>query len=289
MADVQPCGSCGLNLELVYAVNGRITCHTCGQVTAVAVSPELQGPVSTSGWAIASLVTGLLCMGPIPVFLGILALNDIRLASGRKTGRGLAWAGIALGGAAMAALAVFVGLMVLTVRSVNESYRTEYPVLMLSELQVAEETFHEQDSDNNGANDYWTADVAELFSAQSSAWGLHFADAAPWKGPGQKVSAFGYWICAMTTGPDGARYRQDPDGDGQATTNPSRYGFCLYPARYGRATIHTYIIDERGTIWYKDLGGRPQMTFPKDPAAEGWRSIPQPTPVPASEPASPNP
>jgi predicted acyltransferase len=64
---------------------------------------------TTSGLAIASLVTGLLfwCLvvpGIVAVVLGYLALEEIADSGGRKRGRGMAIAGIVLGWVGIGAL-----------------------------------------------------------------------------------------------------------------------------------------------------------------------------------------
>ncbi len=51
----------------------------------------------TSGMAIASLVTGLLCMSPIAIILGHIAMSKIKKSSGQLTGSGLALVGTILG------------------------------------------------------------------------------------------------------------------------------------------------------------------------------------------------
>jgi len=65
-------------------------------------SPYLPGPPApaapkTSGLAIVSLVTSLLCLGPVAVILGHIALSRINRSAGTLSGRGLAIAGLAIG------------------------------------------------------------------------------------------------------------------------------------------------------------------------------------------------
>ncbi len=60
-----------------------------------------QSPISstpkTSGLAIASLVTGLLCMSPVAIILGHISMSKIKKSSGQLTGSGLAIVGLILG------------------------------------------------------------------------------------------------------------------------------------------------------------------------------------------------
>ena len=151
-------------------------------------------------------------------------------------------------------------------------------MMAVAQVQAAQDNFRRNDGDSNGEEDYWTGDVAGLWrytsigsSSQIAALANADPNALPAHGrPGVKEPYFGYWICTMTTDPDGQPYAQDPDGDGVATTNPDRYGFCIYPATYGGKTVITYIFDEHEEVWQKHIGGQPQPTWPDDPESDGW-------------------
>jgi uncharacterized membrane protein len=75
--------------------------------------PPMEAPQSTSGLAIAALVCSLagfiVCqiVSIVGIVLGILALNEISGSMGRKTGRGMAIAGIVIGVCGVALLGVF--------------------------------------------------------------------------------------------------------------------------------------------------------------------------------------
>jgi hypothetical protein len=77
-------------------------------------SPESPGsafppsPPRTSGFAISSLVTGILGMGIVPVVLGHVALSKIKKAMGTLQGRGLAIAGLVLGYVQIAAYVLLI-------------------------------------------------------------------------------------------------------------------------------------------------------------------------------------
>jgi Domain of unknown function (DUF4190) len=107
------CSSCGAQ------TNGASFCPNCGSPTNAAgaqssnsqvppVQPAAQPqptygttPVagqSTNGLAIAALVTSLVCCGPIGLILGLVSLNQINASQGRQGGKGMAIAGIVLGG-----------------------------------------------------------------------------------------------------------------------------------------------------------------------------------------------
>ena len=59
--------------------------------------PPVQPAPQTSGMAIASLVTGLLCMSPVAIILGHISMSKIKKSSGQLTGSGLALVGLILG------------------------------------------------------------------------------------------------------------------------------------------------------------------------------------------------
>jgi len=65
-------------------------------------------PVSTSGWAIASLICSLVGVQLLGIIFGFIALNEIKNSAGRIEGEGLAKAGIIIG-------FVFIGLGLLIV------------------------------------------------------------------------------------------------------------------------------------------------------------------------------
>ncbi|HEY8990461.1 MAG TPA: DUF4190 domain-containing protein [Luteolibacter sp.] len=54
-------------------------------------------PSRNSGYAVASLVTALLCLSLVPVVLGHIALGKIKRSAGALKGQGLAIAGLVMG------------------------------------------------------------------------------------------------------------------------------------------------------------------------------------------------
>lgn len=65
-------------------------------------------PVSTSGWAIASLICSIVGVPLLGVIFGFIALNEISNSAGRLAGEGMAKAGIIVGFVVMALGIVFV-------------------------------------------------------------------------------------------------------------------------------------------------------------------------------------
>ena len=49
------------------------------------------------------------------------------------------------------------------------------------------------------------------------------------------------------------------------------YGFCVYPADYGKDGVRTFIVNEEGVVYGMDTDGKPVDTWPgADPTMEGW-------------------
>ena len=50
------------------------------------------------------------------------------------------------------------------------------------------------------------------------------------------------------------------------------FALCATPAKYGGATLRTFIVGSAGTVWAKDLGKSDFVAdFPADPLREGWQ------------------
>jgi hypothetical protein len=62
-----------------------------------AAAPQPVYVRETDGYAVASLITGVIGIPIVPIVLGIVARNRIRESGGIKEGNGLAIAGIVLG------------------------------------------------------------------------------------------------------------------------------------------------------------------------------------------------
>lgn len=151
----------------------------------------------------------------------------------------------------------------------------------LRRLAAAEETFRQDDVDGNGVREYWTQDVAGLCNTDDPArleWNwirvaLARADRTGIAANGKEEPKpyLGYWLRALATDQDGKSYRGD---SGTARTHPSRFGFCAWPAEYGPGNRLTYIVNETGVVYWKDLGPDAKNgadAWPgADPRAAGW-------------------
>jgi prepilin-type processing-associated H-X9-DG protein len=132
---------CGQSFETRDANAGRrAKCPSCGRelIVPVAGAPVARAELEfeplesrTSGKAIASLVLGLMSLvcnivtGLPAIILGALGLSDISRSKGRVKGRGLAIAGIALGGlgCTLVLLGFLAGLLIPAVSAAREAAR----------------------------------------------------------------------------------------------------------------------------------------------------------------------
>ena len=60
-----------------------------------------------------------------------------------------------------------------------------------------------------------------------------------------------------------------PLNDG-SNRNNDMFGFCAYPASYGKSGRKTYFVNEDNNIYSKDLKGGPILEVPADPLRNGW-------------------
>lgn len=176
----------------------------------------------------------------------------------------------------------------------------------LKTLATAQADFRSNDRDNNRITDFWTGDVAGLYCIDNSnvtsqptmikliELSLALADASPDPGLeimtpagdnystkveslGKRGPKDGYWFVAMkedrSTIDDPTPYQQDT-GNGPVKYNTSRFGFCAYPAEYGKTGTKTFIINEANTIFWMDTGGKPVDAWPSDEdLAKHWKKL----------------
>ncbi|MFH1417540.1 MAG: DUF4190 domain-containing protein [Planctomycetota bacterium] len=127
MAMTFPCSACGQTISAEVPPGTQVQCPLCGAVVAVPgatppTSPEaarlqtFQPQPSSQGMAIGALVCGVLgvigCppIGIVGIILGIIALNRASAHPARYGGRGLAIAGICVGGASIFTTALLVSI-----------------------------------------------------------------------------------------------------------------------------------------------------------------------------------
>ncbi|GEM_PF-1229793 len=173
-------------------------------------------------------------------------------------------------------------------------------------LATAQADFRSNDRDCNRVQDFWTGDVAGLYCIDNTSTGAEkpsmiklielsvaLADHAPISGLtiqgennysksvetlGKRAPKAGYWYLAMkedlqvtANGGDGT-YRQNTGVAKEAVYNTSRFGFCAFPAEYGKSGKKTFIINEGNTLFWKDTGGKPVENWPTDAElAKDWK------------------
>jgi hypothetical protein len=141
----------------------------------------------------------------------------------------------------------------------------------LKVLAVSQADFRANDRDNNSISDFWTADVASLYSLVPAGGGgpiqLIERALAEADGAGASRPYRGYLFRAMEMDEEGKPYRKpDPFRPGlKPARNITKFAFCAYPAVYGRTGRHTFIINEGNTILTTDAEGQPVLRFPTDP------------------------
>jgi hypothetical protein len=101
------CATCGLP-----AAASEQFCSDCGSRRADCppLSPASTSGLGTNGFAIASLVTGLVFVGLFAVIFGHIAHSQIRKSHHRQGGWGMATAGLVLGYIELGLTAVLLGL-----------------------------------------------------------------------------------------------------------------------------------------------------------------------------------
>ncbi len=154
----------------------------------------------------------------------------------------------------------------------------------LKTLATAEADFRANDRDENKIQDYWTGDVAGLWSIEVKGRSIALidraiaeADAAPLRPLVPKpVPKAGYFFAALrvdrSTGTP-VPYQVDTDESGRKVRSTSIFGFCAYPARYGVTGRSTFIINENNTVFRLDTQGKPPTEWPRDEFWEGgsWK------------------
>jgi len=169
----------------------------------------------------------------------------------------------------------------------------------LKTIASAEADFRANDRDGNRVNDFWTGDVAGLYTLKDAAGNnlmlielsVALADSAPLEAgaasgryvapstfgnPGPKA---GYHFRVMTQ--DNSGGKSDPyatstggDPDLGKVHSLSAFGFCAFPAEYGVTGTKTFIINEGNTILWKDTQGEPVLEWPSDADLKsGWTRV----------------
>lgn len=156
---------------------------------------------------------------------------------------------------------------------------------VLREIVAAEDDWKYQDLDRNGRQDYWTRDVTGFYAldrteragARGVSKDVALADPVGSRYYPKELKRMkeapvnGYRFKALLMDERSWPYNLDEDEDGTANTNSARFGFVAWPDRYEKDGKLTFVVNQMGIVWQKDLAGRmPPHQFPVDPEAEGW-------------------
>ncbi|HEX7896969.1 MAG TPA: DUF2950 family protein [Planctomycetota bacterium] len=147
--------------------------------------------------------------------------------------------------AALAVAAAVLYFAVLRPRAIRENEAAA--VATLETLREAQLRFRVQDRDGNKINDFWTADIAGL-----DVPGL--TDGRPLRGY--------LFIPLLDHDCSTANDIIDPRMISYLDDRLSGFGFCAYPADYGRTGKTTFLLCEHGDILRLDSGGRPVTRWP---------------------------
>lgn len=199
------------------------------------------------------IVAGLLSL---PAGLGALALGAMGMQrAAQGSGKG-SWA--SMGIAAWVASVVPLALGFMHWQKVKER-EAERPVL--AELAEVARVMKRMKSrakatDVTGRSIWWGQYVPRMEVEEGSAQAVmrvekfspHRADRTVGAG---EAAVEGYWFRMMDRGPGGAPYEGRAKTASEASVEG--YGICAYPAEY-RAGMRTFVMDERGVVFAKDLG-----------------------------------
>ncbi|GEM_PF-2323763 len=274
--------ACGQKLCVPAAMAGKSgKCPKCKRVVPV----PSQGPAEEIVYA-AELVEEAPPQRPAPARVAPRRPPAHRDGDRRPGSSGLpAWAIVLI---VLGALAVVGGGVAVTaIPSLNSSRVGANEIsaqAALKQLVSTEGVWRQIDADRNGCQDYWTRDVSGFYYCQDAGGSaLKFIDISLANADRPGLSNHseatprdksGYWLRVMKTDEDGQAYASNADGDGHSSTNWGKYAFCAFPAEYGKTGLNTFIVNQEGVIYRKDLGsgaGSGCDTWPAvDPMTQGW-------------------
>ena len=176
---------------------------------------------------------------------------------------------LVVGGTVLLIVLVLVLVALPWLQSKRMASNARAATVALRRIAMAEEEFRSNDRNGNGVRDYWTADVAGLWQqARLIDREIAEADAKPMDPlVPEPVQFQGYYFVALTN--DRSEdpphvYRQSANDSGAKVYNTRRFGFCAYPAEYGRTGTLTFFINEGLRMIKTDTGGRPMSNWPSD-------------------------
>lgn len=157
-------------------------------------------------------------------------------------------------------------------------------IASLKALVAAEADFKKNDRDGNGLHDFWVGDVSSLYrflhnnkEIKLIEKSLADADVAPLKTQNllplkldKPVPKAGYLFTVVAK--YGENDKVEPYHSG-GFRNEHKFAFAAYPAEHGKSGRATFMVGESGTVWKKDIGGKPPEVFLEVPAKEDWERL----------------
>ena len=106
---------------------------------------------TTSGLAIASLLTGVTCIAPAAIVCGHIALSQIKASAGRLSGRGLAIAGTILGYASLVSYLSVIPILFVGARAWKKGSDRAACILTQRNIQQAARSYQNMNNLQPGA------------------------------------------------------------------------------------------------------------------------------------------
>ncbi len=175
--------------------------------------------------------------------------------------------GLSVSGVFIAGVAAAVAIPTMSRERTNQNEMMAS--MRLRQVVSVQASWREMDPDANGVNDYAVASVWEMYG-HKDANGVEvqyiepsLAQADFGKLGVEAVPVSGYYFAMIDMDDTGAAYK-DQAG--------SKFAVCAWPAAYGATGKMTYIVNEEGRIFSKDLGGLGKVEqWPGvDPTTDGW-------------------
>jgi len=175
------------------------------------------------------------------------------------------WMGILVGMILLLGLSLF---MLPGVERAHLHSRQHNAYVCMGTLSVAEYDFREHDRDGNGAQDFWTGDVAGLFKFGKIPRELAEADAAPLHPlVPAPVPYKGYLFKALLSDASETppvSYRQETDIVSGKVHNLTKFGFVAFPADPLGDAQTIFIVNENNTIFPRRNTANPPTDWPTD-------------------------
>lgn len=174
--------------------------------------------------------------------------------------------GLSVSGAFLAGVGAAIALPQMSEARMQANER--YASMQLLQIVGVQKSWRELDLDANGVNDYVVASVWEMYGHKVNGVEVQCIDSMLAQADFGKLGVEaapvnGYYFAMIEADETGASYKDQAD---------SKFAVCAWPAEYGATGRRTYIVNEEGRIFSKDLGGlgRVEQWPAADPTTEGW-------------------